>query len=80
MSDTAVDFGALGWEDRDRHTSELDAQRGYLEANNGLAGLEILDPSELDRAVRIFDRRPRVEYDPHADRRLAWEGFSLAGR
>ena len=23
-------------------------------------------------------RRPRIEYDPHADRRQAWEGFSLA--
>ncbi|MGV0790923.1 carboxylesterase/lipase family protein [Mycolicibacterium sp. XJ1819] len=33
-----------------------------------------------DRAVRVFDRNPRVEYDPHAERRLAWEGFSLAGR
>ncbi len=33
-----------------------------------------------DRAVRVFDRRPRVEYDPHAARRQAWEGFSLAGR
>jgi para-nitrobenzyl esterase len=33
-----------------------------------------------DRAVKVFDRRPRVEYDPHADRRKAWEGFTLAGR
>jgi para-nitrobenzyl esterase len=31
-----------------------------------------------DRAVMVFDRRPRVEYDPHAARRQAWEGFSLA--
>ncbi|MGV0837903.1 carboxylesterase/lipase family protein [Mycolicibacterium thermoresistibile] len=31
-----------------------------------------------DRAVRVFDRNPRVEYDPHAHRRLAWQGFSLA--
>jgi para-nitrobenzyl esterase len=29
--------------------------------------------------VRVFDRRPRGEFDPHADRRQAWEGFSLAG-
>ena len=33
-----------------------------------------------DRAVRVFDRRPRVEYDPHASRREAWAGFTLAGR
>jgi para-nitrobenzyl esterase len=26
-------------------------------------------------AVMVFDRRPRVEYDPHADRRQAWDGF-----
>jgi para-nitrobenzyl esterase len=31
-----------------------------------------------DRAVMVFDGRPRIEYDPHADRRQAWEGFSLA--
>jgi para-nitrobenzyl esterase len=34
--------------------------------------------TSADRAVMVFDRRPRVEYDPHADRRQAWEGFSLA--
>lgn len=32
------------------------------------------------RAVLVFDRRSRIEYDPHADRRLAWEGFTLAAR
>jgi para-nitrobenzyl esterase len=26
----------------------------------------------------VLDRRPHVEYDPHADRRQAWAGFSLA--
>jgi para-nitrobenzyl esterase len=34
--------------------------------------------TSADRAVMVFDRRPRIEYDPHADRRLAWEGFTLA--
>ena len=34
--------------------------------------------TSADRAVKVFDRRPRVEYDPHADRRQAWEGL-LAG-
>jgi para-nitrobenzyl esterase len=33
-----------------------------------------------ERAVKVFDHRPRIEYDPHASRREAWEGFSLAGR
>ncbi|MGV0744740.1 carboxylesterase/lipase family protein [Mycolicibacterium sp. XJ870] len=32
------------------------------------------------RAVYVFDRRPRVEYDPDAERRCAWEGFTLAER
>ena len=30
--------------------------------------------------VMVFDRRSHVEYDPHADRRQAWEGFTLAAR
>jgi para-nitrobenzyl esterase len=31
-----------------------------------------------DRAVMVFDRKCRVEFDPHPQRRMAWEGFSLA--
>jgi len=31
-----------------------------------------------DRAVMVLDSRCRVEFDPHADRRMAWDGFSLA--
>jgi para-nitrobenzyl esterase len=30
------------------------------------------------RAVMVFDRHSHLEYDPHADRRRAWEGFTLA--
>lgn len=30
-----------------------------------------------DRAVMVFDRKCRVEFDPHPHRRMAWEGFSL---
>ncbi|UXA16127.1 carboxylesterase/lipase family protein [Mycobacterium sp. SMC-4] len=36
--------------------------------------------TEDERAVLILDRRRRVEYDPHAHRRQAWEGFSLAAK
>ena len=32
----------------------------------------------LDRAVMVFDRRSHVIHDPHAARRVAWEGFTLA--
>ena len=38
------------------HDQLLDEQRAYLSANNGIKGLEVLDPSEVDRAVRIFNR------------------------
>jgi para-nitrobenzyl esterase len=31
-----------------------------------------------DRAVMVFDRKCRVEFDPDPDRRMAWDGFSLA--
>jgi para-nitrobenzyl esterase len=44
----------------------------------GMPGEDWPAYTSADRAVMVFDRRPRVEYDPHADRRQAWEGFSLA--
>jgi para-nitrobenzyl esterase len=28
--------------------------------------------------VMVFDRNCRVEFDPHPQRRMAWDGFSLA--
>ncbi len=31
-----------------------------------------------DRAVMVFDRKWRIEFDPHPHRRMAWVGFSLA--
>jgi para-nitrobenzyl esterase len=31
-----------------------------------------------DRAVMVFDRKCRIEFDPHAHRRMVWDGFSLA--
>lgn len=31
-----------------------------------------------DRAVMVFDRKSRIEFDPHQHRRLAWDGFTLA--
>jgi para-nitrobenzyl esterase len=35
--------------------------------------------TEPDRAVMVFDRRSRVEFDPTPARRQVWEGFRLAG-
>ena len=37
-------------------TADLDTLRRDLEANNGMPGLEILGPDEVDAAVRIFYR------------------------
>jgi para-nitrobenzyl esterase len=33
-----------------------------------------------ERAVMVFDRHSHLEHDPAADRRVAWEGFSLAAQ
>ncbi len=42
--------------DRSIDDDKLTAMRAYLDANNGIKGLELLDPSEIERAVRIFHR------------------------
>ncbi|MFI5508392.1 carboxylesterase/lipase family protein [Mycobacterium sp. NPDC051804] len=49
-------------------------------AQTGVPGADWPEYADPQRAVRVFDSRPRVELDPHADRRQAWEGFTLAGR
>ena len=49
-------------------------------AKTGVPGDDWPAYASPNRAVKVFDRRPRVEYDPHADRREAWEGFTLTGR
>ncbi len=36
--------------------TNIETQREYLQARNGIVGMEVLDPSEIDRAVRIFHR------------------------
>lgn len=35
---------------------DIEGKRQYLDEHNGIKGLEILDPTEVDRAVRIFQR------------------------
>jgi para-nitrobenzyl esterase len=49
-------------------------------ARTGVPGDDWPAYTSAKRAVRVFDRRPRIEYDPDAARRQAWEGFTLAGR
>ncbi len=51
-----VTDGALGWAGPARDDPEVVALRGHLEANNGIVGLEVLEPHEIERAVRLFER------------------------
>jgi para-nitrobenzyl esterase len=77
-------FGKLLTAAADRRTalrvSDDIQKRWRAFAETGVPGTEWPTYAEPDRAVRVFDSRPRVEFDPHADRRQAWEGFTLAGR
>jgi para-nitrobenzyl esterase len=49
-------------------------------ARTGVPGEDWPAYTRTDRAVMVLDRHPRVEFDPHAARRQAWEGFSMAAR
>jgi para-nitrobenzyl esterase len=52
--------------------------RWHAFSQTGIPGEDWPAHTETDRAVMVFDRRSRIEYDPHAHRRLAWDGFSRA--
>jgi para-nitrobenzyl esterase len=47
-------------------------------SSTGVPGEDWPAYTSAERAVMVFDRNPRIEYDPHADRRQAWESFTLA--
>ncbi len=49
-------------------------------SRTGVPGADWPAYTSTDRAVMVLDRRPHVEYDPHAGRRQAWEGFQVAAR
>lgn len=46
----------LGWVGINHDGIELEEKRQYLSANNGISGLEILDPEEIERATKLFYR------------------------
>ena len=46
----------LGWVNVDPNAPDLVELREYLLANNGIKGLEILSPDQVERAVHIFYR------------------------
>jgi len=56
LTPEALDASEIGWAGRDRNDPEVVALRDHLSANNGITGLEILDPSEIERAVKLFHR------------------------
>jgi ectoine hydroxylase-related dioxygenase (phytanoyl-CoA dioxygenase family) len=46
----------VGWVGVDRHSAEIRKQTQYLKSNSGLAGLEVLDPQEIEKAKDTFYR------------------------
>lgn len=60
-----------------RVSSEI--QRRWLSfGRTGMPGDDWPAYTDADRAVMVIDSRSRIEFDPHAERRMAWQGFSLA--
>jgi para-nitrobenzyl esterase len=58
-----------------------DVQTRWREfSRTGVPGDDWPAYTHADRAVMVFDRRSHVAYDPHAERREAWQGFTLAER
>lgn len=46
----------LGWVGVDKLADKINELREYLEKNNGIRGLDVVDPEDVDRAVSIFYR------------------------
>ncbi|PJE09183.1 MAG: carboxylesterase [Mycobacterium sp.] len=56
-----------------------DVQRRWRSfSRSGVPGDDWPVYTHEDRAVMVFDRKSRIEFDPHQHRRLAWDGFTLA--
>ncbi|OBI53974.1 carboxylesterase [Mycobacterium kyorinense] len=47
-------------------------------SRTGVPGDDWPTYTDPDRAVMVFDRKSHVEFDPHPERRMAWQGFSMA--
>jgi para-nitrobenzyl esterase len=55
-----------------------DVQSRWQEfSRTGVPGQDWPAYSASDRAVMVFDRHSRIEFDPYANRRSAWDGFTL---
>jgi ectoine hydroxylase-related dioxygenase (phytanoyl-CoA dioxygenase family) len=51
-----LDLDDLGWVGLDPGAEEFVQKRACFEANNGIKGLEIVPPEDIERATRIFHR------------------------
>jgi para-nitrobenzyl esterase len=60
-----------------RVTSEVQ-RRWRSFSRTGVPGDDWPVYTDANRAVMVFDRKSHVEFDPHPERRMAWQGFSLA--
>ncbi|HEY5646366.1 MAG TPA: phytanoyl-CoA dioxygenase family protein [Pseudomonadales bacterium] len=52
----SMPLDALGWVGVDRNSEEVRRLRDYLQAHNGIRGLEVVEPDSVERAVRLFQR------------------------
>lgn len=50
------EYSGPGWRDRSRDDPEVVALRDHLAANNGIRGLEVFEPGQIDDIVRVFRR------------------------
>ncbi len=75
-------FGSLMTAAADRRSARRvsnDVQaRWRAFSRTGVPGDEWPQYTADERAVMVFDRHSHLEFDPDADRRQAWEGFTLA--
>jgi para-nitrobenzyl esterase len=75
-------FGALLTAAADRGPAlrvSNDVQRRWRSfSRSGVPGEDWPVYTHDERAVMVFDRKSRIEFDPHQHRRLAWDGFTLA--
>jgi para-nitrobenzyl esterase len=75
-------FGAMLTAAADRRSARRvtnEVQRRWRSfSRTGIPGDDWPTYTDTDRAVMVFDRTSRVEFDPHPQRRMAWRGFSLA--
>jgi para-nitrobenzyl esterase len=75
-------FGAMLTAAADRRSAlrvTNEVQRRWRSfSRTGVPGDDWPAYTDTDRAVMVFDRKSHLEFDPHPERRMAWEGFTLA--